>query len=273
MLKIGFIGDVVRHEEILDTLKMIAGEDCIVPDYYTAKFSDSMYYLEIDTFGKKSFKSDSVKEAFNKGVRVFEIEEFKELFPYEVGVRVFAKTLNKYATIVGISDNSIGLLQYLIQPDGSKKLIHCSTDQLTDRLYYYPIEENDLDQIKIAIPSGYEFIGVDDDKQNIILEKIKSEDFPKTLEDCCDVLEISYHTNYCIGYAEDLLDSFQQLLICRDAYWKIEGWNSKVKGERFYINSLPPYLRDLLPMPTKESSDAFYENFKDLIESCCNKLL
>ena len=273
MLKIGFIGDVVRHEEILDTLKMIAGEDCIVPDYYTAKFSDSMYYLEIDTFGKKSFKSDSVKEAFNKGVRVFEIEEFKELFPYEVGVRVFAKTLNKYATIVGISDNSIGLLQYLIQPDGSKKLIHCSTDQLTDRLYYYPIEENDLDQIKIAIPSGYEFIGVDDDKQNIILEKIKSEDyFPKTPEDCCDVLKIAY-ANYCVGYAEDLLDSFQQLLICRAAYWKIEGWNPKVKGERFYINPLPPYLRDLLPMPTKESSDAFYENFKDLIESCCNKLL
>lgn len=260
MLKIGFIGDVVRHEEILDTLKMIAGKDCVVPDYYTAKFSDSMYYIEIDEFGKKSFKSDSVKEAFNKGVRVFELDEFKKLFPYEVGIRVFAKTLNKYATIVGISDNSIGLLQYLIQPDKSEKIIHYSTNQM------FP-EKNDQNQIKIAIPVGYEFIGIDDNSQNIILEKIKSEEFPRTPEECCDILGIAY-ANYCVRYAEDLMDNFQQLLICRAAYWKIAGWSSKVKGERFYINSLPPYLRDLLPMPTEDVRDTFYRNFKDLIEKC-----
>ena len=43
----------------------------------------------------------------------------------------------------------------------------------------------------------------------------------------------------CLGYAEDLLDKLQSLLICRDAYWKIAGeqmglgkpWEPDWKGD------------------------------------------
>lgn len=149
--------------------------------------------------------------------------------------------------------------------------------------------KSDADQrIKIDIPDGYEFFGVDDDSK-IVLTK-KQFQYPKTIEECAKVLSTLPHTrNGVSGYSSHTLWKLQQLLICRDAYWKIAGeemglgqpWEPEPRThskERYVIitdendilfttESWSIY-RILLEFPTAEMRDTFFENFKVLIEKC-----
>ena len=146
---------------------------------------------------------------------------------------------------------------------------------------------------------GYDFY---DDKGNIIdtkeiTMKKKKPKYPKTYEECCEVLGINelpymaYTWNrneevilqeYQISTIEKL-DRFRKLLICRDAYWKIAGdWkpNFTNQEEKFIIanyygkvyTAVATKYNRVLIFPTEEMRDVFYENFKDLIEEC-NELL
>jgi hypothetical protein len=84
-----------------------------------------------------------------------------------------------------------------------------------------------------------------------------------------------------------LLNNLNKLIICLDAYWKIAGeemgldnpWEPDWKhlNRKFYCiyNSKNNIVKNvtygenkILAFPTEEMRDAFYENFKDLIESC-----
>ena len=110
--------------------------------------------------------------------------------------------------------------------------------------------------------------------------------YPKTYKECCDVLGLDTMDNDAQGYEGDLIIRFQELLIARNAYWKIAGeqmglskpWepNWKDDNDKYFICYLKDELwmsniRDcnrFLVFPTKEMRDAFYENFKNLIENC-----
>ena len=110
--------------------------------------------------------------------------------------------------------------------------------------------------------------------KKIVLEKKKSK-YPKTIEECKDktVAGSGYKTAF-------LLTQLERLLICRDAYWKLAGeWKpdwSHSDQEKFTIRmydgyrhfGYDKYLHSVLAFPTAEMRDAFYENFKDLIEDC-----
>ena len=134
---------------------------------------------------------------------------------------------------------------------------------------------------------GYDFY---DDKGNIIdtkeiTIKKKQPKYPTTYEECCSVLGISSYTNV-VGYMLELLTPFQELLICRDAYWKLAGdwkpdWKNDEWNDMYYIyydgKSIQkeigfPCCNIILIFPTEEMRDAFYENFKDLIEICTELL-
>jgi hypothetical protein len=122
------------------------------------------------------------------------------------------------------------------------------------------------------------------------LEKKKKE-YPKTYEECCEALEYIPHTDDIIGYKWYILQSLQKLLVCRDAYWKIAGeemglgipWKPDYDSgvDKFGIICLDGvvqksnpttywerHLNKILDFPTAEMRDAFYENFKELIEQC-----
>jgi hypothetical protein len=96
---------------------------------------------------------------------------------------------------------------------------------------------------------------------------------------------------YTKGYKSSLIQNFQKLLICRDAYWKIAGeemglgkpwepdYDSGVDkfGIVYFDNTIMKtcaiarwerHLNKILEFPTKEMRDAFYENFKELINEC-----
>ena len=119
--------------------------------------------------------------------------------------------------------------------------------------------------------------------------------YPKTYEECCNVMYGSVANTYgkCIikvndGYKGSLIQSFQRLIFYRNAYWKIAGKEmglDKPWEPQFENCSIPHYCifinhrgevcndcfygsRCLLAFPSAEMRDAFYENFKDLIEQC-----
>ena len=123
--------------------------------------------------------------------------------------------------------------------------------------------------------------------QKIVLEKKKKE-YPKTYCECKDILGLWDIDDTERGYYKtDLIDKLQMLLICRDAYWKIAGeemglrkpwkpnWEDE-NQEKHIIGSWLGTIQGLeenflshpLAFPTEEMRDAFYENFKELIEQC-----
>lgn len=107
----------------------------------------------------------------------------------------------------------------------------------------------------------------------------KKPELPKTYEECCKVLGIIGVDNGYCGYKWKLLGAFQELLICRDAYWKLAGnWKPdwEDNSDKYFICYVKDKLwtsniRDcnrFLVFPTEEIRDKFYKNFKDLIEKC-----
>ena len=122
----------------------------------------------------------------------------------------------------------------------------------------------------------------------------KQPPYPKTFENCLKIL--GYNIAHTIpmnhGHNGSLMMKFQRLLICRDAYWKIAGneiglgkpWEPDYNEESYEQGSPIKYViyytgthitkeqkctpSYILAFPTPEMRDAFYENFKDLIEEC-----
>lgn len=106
----------------------------------------------------------------------------------------------------------------------------------------------------------------------------KKPQYPKNYKECCKALGISENIDVK-GYRWELLMALQELIICRDAYWKIAGdwkptWNTPEEQYCIVnINSKVVFypattLGKILTFPTEEMRDAFYENYKNLIESC-----
>lgn len=112
----------------------------------------------------------------------------------------------------------------------------------------------------------------------------KKPKYPKTYVECAKILDC-FSAVHIDGYKNELLEKFQELLICRNAYWKIAGeqmgldkpWEQDYDDRCFIIvnNNGNIYTYEyhgsnnvLLAFPTEEMRDAFYENFKDLIEQC-----
>ena len=121
----------------------------------------------------------------------------------------------------------------------------------------------------------------------IVLEKKKKE-YPKTYEECAK--ELGYNQvmpkDHILGYKGTLLSTFQQLLICRAAYWKIAGEEmgfGKPWAPDWLDDNLKPCIgtasneiikctsysdNTILVFPTEEMRDAFKENFDPDIEIC-----
>lgn len=128
-------------------------------------------------------------------------------------------------------------------------------------------------------------------------------EYPKTYKECCEVLGIEEDlrfvyediddnhinpariSNYRIRNL-DLYHNFEKLRICRDAYWKIAGdemglgkpWEPDYKddsdkytitaAENEIYTDVSYIFNYVLIFPTEEMREAFYQNFRELIEKC-----
>ena len=147
----------------------------------------------------------------------------------------------------------------------------------------------DKNNCGIQCPDGYEFY---DENGNLIGNKVmmrpKKPKYPTTYEECYDEGNTELHFIYVDKDERDLYESFIQLIRCRNAYWKIAGkqmglgkpWEPKYEAltdNTFFTiqtfngeidKSATSHRNSILVFPTIEMRDAFYENFKELIEQC-----
>ena len=141
-------------------------------------------------------------------------------------------------------------------------------------------------------PDGYVFKDENGNVINatkIVLEKKKKE-YPKTYEECLNVLGYDDRETYCIfhtGADERLFEALYRLKVCRDAYWKLYGeemglgkpwepdWTDLDQWKYCIWVDVGEFItmtnvrgQHILAFPTEEMRDAFKENFDPDIEIC-----
>ena len=147
-------------------------------------------------------------------------------------------------------------------------------------------DANYADEVELNL-GDYE-IEVRDGRTFAVKKKSK---YPKltNLTECKEILGEKDIYQSVSGYKGELLTNFQLLFIFRDVYWKIAGeelglgkpWDLKygcgkwgywigydINANKIYCQDSRLLLNRVLIFPTKEMRDAFYENFRDLIDSC-----
>ena len=155
--------------------------------------------------------------------------------------------------------------------------------------YVYRLEGNEC---QIARPEGYQFTDEDGNVINtttIVLEKKKRE-YPKTYKECHEIMvqwkEYDCNPNSELILCDVPIHDFCKLIVARNIYWKIAGeemglgkpWEPDWKDgsikyvilydhNEIHADFFNCTANRILSFPTEEMRDAFYENFKDLIES------
>ena len=283
MAQLAFMGHPTRGSEVIALLEMLGGNNA---NNCYGKYCDRVYYINKNGYINQDFISHIEQDT---KFFLFTLEEFEEKFPYKVGDKVI------YNNEVYIITKMVWQCDYicyklndkLYTNEMDKLKPHITAEELINEAVYAELDKPKEfhDTIAFTIPYGYEFGYIDIDNSQVVLKKKKPK-YPKTYKECCKELGITDIENGYCGYKWELLGKFQELLICRDAYWKIAGaemglgkpWKptlhhkethyaisnvcGKVKYERY------GEYNAILAFPTMEMRSAFYENFKDLIEQC-----
>lgn len=150
-------------------------------------------------------------------------------------------------------------------------------------------DKNYQDKVELCLGDDYKIV-IEDGRTFVQRKKPK---YPKTYEECCKIMGIQPDniiiTNcsglYGTKYESNLINKFGalwELIICRGAYWKIAGdwkpdWADNYQKKwiiNFYQDEINltngTNVQFILAFPTEEIRDAFYKNFKELIEKCIN---
>ena len=161
--------------------------------------------------------------------------------------------------------------------------------------YYVPY---DVVEKKIDIPDDYELY---DEDNNVVLSKVtirkKTRQYPQTLYECSNIMGIPDSKEYLSSvtarcYGLIYLIPFQELMICRDAYWKLYGeenglgmsWQPDWYDDdtvKYVISKQGKYNTrgglgcspQNFVFPTEEMRDQFCKNFGDNLSTyfyyCC----
>ena len=226
------------------------------------------------------------------------VERDGKTYPYKIGDRVVLKGKNRCATITDLKYNSSGNLSYYINIDNDKdNSISYPTDLLlpygdvettneSKKVARFTFDYNDFaNKVELDL-SNCELIQ-EDGKWFVVKKK---NEYPKTYGECAKIMGVElWNTLWgedATEYEEQmegLMYAFIKLKVCRDAYWKIAGeemglgkpWEPTMetvycisRNDNVIKCSYRGGNSNILEFPTPEMRDAFYENFKELIERC-----
>ena len=302
--KLAIAGHPTRGKEVIELLEMLGGIND--REYIgTNTWKDEYYFLD-NGYIRAYDWCDGIK---------FTLEGFWMKYPYKVGDKVVYEDDNDIVVISEIIwDDTVGDIFYnvkrideddcfLCPPELLKPYKGIQSDNMeieTHRGYYTTEEDTTNKSKKVAWFTFLDNDFADKVELNLNDRELIQENgkwfvvkkkptYPNNFDDCFNTVADELNDNKDIEYFEykyDLLDKFKQLLICRDAYWKIAGekleldkpwkpdWNGhefkyglKFMGHRIEKTS-EMTVSHVLCFPTEEMRDAFYENFKDLIEQC-----
>ena len=300
---LGFYGHPERSNDIIERLRQFGARD-----------SDGWINLEKDSANPEKIiyiifagnKSTFLIHSLNKknflennkpgDHAIFKIDRFDSLYDIKVGdiVRVWPEKFEE--KVMGFKFNpetkkiNFRLSSGKVKDYYSLTKIKNSMEKKEFNLEnFVKIESNGTGHlISINVPEGYEISSIDTNTGQIEVKKKSLAKLPKTYEECCNILNMPKDESYIdidvpLDYNK-LLTSFTQLLICRNAYWKIAGeemglgkpwkpdWGNLEEHKyvicRLYtgiVKEITDGWPRILAFPTEEMRDAFYENFKDSI--------
>lgn len=296
MGKLAIKGHATRGKEVIEILEILGGNNAFI---HIGNNTNAIYYIN-EKYKNHIICSETINAC---DYTIFTLEEFLEKFPYKVGDKVQA-WINGYCGIFNIQDikydSVANEIKYKIHE------YYYSADNI--QLYPYKeetMEEELMPKIdfskysknKYLLNMGNYEIKIENDKTYVVRKKPQ---YPKTYEECCSVVgfcsdtlkwnnpfHINRDTHPYIKHLDNSMEIFCKLIICRDAYWKIAGEQMGLgkPWEPVWTESNPKYTISvvenelvktgfaltqnyILAFPTEEMRDAFYKNFKELIEQC-----
>lgn len=270
---LAIIGHKTRGKEIINILKMLGGKR---GENLAGNELFSWYYINGN--GCIDYKHYSL---FDGDALMLTLEQFLVKYPYKVGDEVeYIKYNDEYPETYTITKMSWtgSTIEYSLDMNGltclAKDIRPCKKTNINMNKDFI-IKETDTDgKVEVVIPEGYGY-SIENNKLYFIKKKPI---YPKTYEECCEVIGDCADCSLTC-FACGLLNNLQQLLLCRDTYWEIADWtpdwNNDNQMKYIIVNRRNNIIKDsytaknaILAFPTPEMRDAFYENFKDLIEKC-----
>ena len=278
MARLAIKGHTTRGGEVIALLEMVGGKnnDCSGKNIYAVYAIPDNGYIYPYQYAHHKYPDDFI---------IFTLEEFLEKFPYKVGDKV-THNMGILMNVVHMRwDAECNVIRYDIQSpvDNNYNLkamlaehLQPYKEETMERKDYNPITLIPvLDKVMI-IPTDEESEIIQENNKFYLVKKQPR--YQKTYEECCEVLDYEPDRQTVTGYNAELIENFQTLKLCRDAYWKIAGdwkpdWNTEEDKYTIYT-SRDIIVRHkgwssnyILAFPTEEMRDAFYENFKELIET------
>ena len=274
MAQLAIRGHATRGKEVIEILETTGGKNITNLD---GKYDNMIYIINSSYYGEiiyMTYRTD--------GYVVFTLEEFLEKFHYKVGDKVYNIIHNENQTITKLAwdfqENEV------VYKTNNNEYVYVNylqpyKEEIMDRKYnveeYLKVWKETEKGLEVVVNDRFE-LKEDNGKFYIIKKQPK---YPKTYEECCDILSLGEDSRlYTKGYKASIIQNFQKLITCRDAYWMIAGgWKFDFDKPGYHLfneyGSVQKFegtidCSTILSFPTKEMRDAFYENFKELIEEC-----
>lgn len=295
MTRLAINGHPTRGKEVIEILEMLGGKnDCS----YRCDLAEYVY----------SINGQGIIDWYiphpNSPFVIFTLEKFLEKFPYKIGDRV---RVPEYESDVRISNmhwdgydvqyevvtdevewySAKELYKFFNEPY-KEETMESKPNLLQQLKEYFDNTPRDVLEKEWNELSYLNKIGPTIDEYLECVKKYRQQNqYPKTYIECAKILDCfsAFHID---GYKNELIEKLQELLICRDAYWKIAGeqmglgkpwkpYNGQGSCKKYVIQTVYDDItcldtwcqtRNILEFPTEEMRDEFYENFKDLIEAC-----
>ena len=290
MAQLAIQGHSTRGKEVISYLKMLGGKN----PYNCNGLGTLCAYRIIDG----NIQVTTIEDLFKSNEYIlYSLEGILAKFPYKIGNSARLSRSNIAVIIKAMKWENDEIVYKLSCDDSSwwsvdnlkpykektmedNSINYCQVGKITAVCFQ---DTNYEDKVELQLGNNYE-IKEENGKYYAMKKKFK---YPNSYLSCCDVLGIEdVITQGCNGYKSDLLTVLQKLLICRNAYWKIAGeemglgkpwepdWSTESDVKyviEVYRNNVRKnaqyYFNTILTFPTIEMRDAFYENFKDLIEN------
>ena len=295
--KLAIKGHATRGEEVIELLEMMGGKNnCDSPadNLGLCYLIDDEFDICAHYFGYDDYEDGELT--------IFTLEEFLEKYPFKVGDKVLGcygdtltiksmKWSEDFETMVYDFKETEDVL--CAEDVESVNDIHTKPSkmkivlaELLEHIKTTPKEELEREFEEIEEWSN---VGPTVEEFRTFCERVnRKPTYPDNYEECVRIAKNihGYDIHIDVPAYGELMESFVKLIICRDAYWKIAGeqmglwksWKYDMSKDEFVYAITYQYgciekneirhKNAILAFPIKELRDAFYKNFKDLIEQC-----
>ena len=294
--KLAIKGHSTRGKEVIELLEMLGG----INVHKHMGINDKTFYYINDTNG-----IDCDQTLWNNNrYKIFTLEELLEKYPFKVSdivripeyeseVRIDKMYWDGYEIQYEVFTDEVEtysaeeLNQWNESNNKSKTKMNNTQESLLKKNSITISSLCYEDEVELNFDCEYELI--ERDGKHILIKKKPK--YPTTYVECCGVIGYGGIIGFT-GLADEEEELYAKFIIlkrCRDAYWKIAGeqmgldkpWEpknelstrNKIYDIRTYCSSIEKGCTEyptnrLLSFPTEEMRDAFYNNFKELIERC-----